>query len=573
MITPLPLKESRDRYATDLADEGGSLIQDAAPPLASWRRSSGGTVAPSAEPEANGSQGAAVSSRRDSYATTPRATPFRSTPGADGADLSLHGMLVEARNECLSLRALNVRLLTSNEELRTRLGVFSDAFVDHEVGYEKERADSEFDQELARRIEGIKREAAERQEDLQQARRSLAARARHPETEDIGVQHDAVSPLVRDLRAELRDKDTVISRMQEELQQLFGSEDLGSSRGSGSSVDIAGADAISRLLERCRRHVHSSNDAFRRLRADLEERDHRAATIREDAANAVLHEVSTTRRELEAKHHQALDSLRTAHAREIATISNAHDATLAALRRDLDAALARPAVSPHTATIESLQSLYPSQFAQLAQSNASRIATLEADHAIALDTVRDRAEASVRDAVSRSHREAARFKEQFTAAYHTAIARLKDKYMRLAEAKEEEHKREMQDMAELNRREVDEAVREGIEKGRREAEDAAAAAVRRWGEDREEVDRLRERIAELEDTLTQTKLAHNQALLDTKHRSAKDLQESLQRMKTRYIETLQTMRDDLARHKSAAKQRFDAEWIRREAEIDRRWIA
>ncbi|RKO92142.1 hypothetical protein BDK51DRAFT_30106 [Blyttiomyces helicus] len=682
VIPSLPLKQSRDRYATDLADECDPLIEDAvgtSHPHASWRRSSGGAAAPSAEPEAGQtSKGSAASSssRRDSYGTTPQATPFRSTSVANGADMTLHDMVVEARNECLSLRALNVRLLASNEELRTRLD---------EVGYEKERADSEFNQELSRRIDGMKRaeservatlqsrihqletdlesfrssqtqmasiratlerekeldiltlkkellvqkerqlqdlrrematekeetsrklredmkrqadeasrrirrlesnlaelerEAAERQEDLQQARRSLAARPRRPETQDVGVQHDAVSPLVRDLRAELRAKDTMLTRLQEELRQLFGGDDLGSSRGSGSgtgpTMDIAGADVFSRLLERCRRHVHSSSDAIRRLRADLEERDYRAATIREDSANAVSHEVSTARRELEAKHRQALDSLRTTHARELATIANAHDATLAALRRDLDAALARPAMSapsPDTATVESLQALYPSQFAQLAQSNAARIATLEADHAFALDAVRDRAEASVRDAVSRSHREAAHFKEQFTAAYHTAVTRLKDNYLRLAEAKEEAHKREMQDMAELNRREVDEAVREGIEKGRLEAEDAAAAAARRWGGDREEMDRLRERIAELEDALTQTKLAHNQALLDSKHRSAKDLQESLQRMKDKYLETLAAMRDDLARNKSAEKERFEAEWIRRETEIDRRWIA
>ncbi|KNC97922.1 uncharacterized protein SPPG_06912 [Spizellomyces punctatus DAOM BR117] len=515
------------------------------------------------------------------HATHALESPYQeaSTPHlriAGGTDSSpFQDMLIEARNECQSLRALNERLLQQNEELKANL----DAAMD-----DKRQFEINLRAEYEQKLRAVRQEESEKNQLLQQDLASV-----REELEKSRIAQDQMASIRSTLQ---REKDLDILSIKKELaaQKERQLKEL------RREMAVDKEELSRKLKEEMRIQENNFHNDKERLENEISRL--RKAVMQRDDDLAQLEERLYTRsrrpdREDFGQQYDGYSDMVQHLEREISQIRSSYEATLSAVQSQLDGerkrsdalkheltARANIPSSPKNLSLNELMVNYPTQLRQFRETvereHSEELSAQKAAHATALQNMMDRHQTAMSEAASRNEEErmklvaqqrqeilhiTSRLKEQCAQAYDLAIQKLKADY-----AKSEEK------LAERYAAEKAAFVNEVKIKY------SALGSSGRYTEKDERGEMWRNRVQELEDTVSSLKdalaraaLEHNQALLDAKHRNTRDLQESLQKMKGKYLDTLRTMRDDLARSKQQGLERLEMEWRRRKEQLDMEW--
>ncbi|KAJ3285973.1 hypothetical protein HK104_009238 [Borealophlyctis nickersoniae] len=489
-----------------------------------------------------------------------------------------------------------------------------------EMAKEKEDAARKLEEENRRQQNLFSEEKERLQAELLRARDALSqkddrifqlesTRQSKPQTSDFGQQHDTLLEITRKLQDEF-------TRQKEDLDHV--NRELGSVFGDDLSIS-PGQDSARSLMTKCRERIQSLERSLRAMRGELDEKAGLVALLQQQRDRDVASSVQETRRQLEEDHQQSLRSLKSAHIAEISNLKVNYEAQISNLnnelvshRHRLETAMREQSSRANAAPLSNiglsdLIARYPSQFIEyrtaLEAEQAEHRSSLQLEHARELESVARRNRAAMaelearcdmeKDALSNRHREeisviTTRLKEQCSQAYDTAISKLKGEYVRLEQKLAERMAKEKEayaiqlrqahhaEIAALERRWRDEGRRSyhSGDFGRRveELEVRILLLFCRFILQRlKPVFFLKSTVANLRQTITTLTEEHNRALLDVKQRAREELQQNLQKMKTKYLDTLRMMRDDLARGKQQGLERLETEWKKRKETLDNEW--
>ncbi|TPX71515.1 hypothetical protein SpCBS45565_g01040 [Spizellomyces sp. 'palustris'] len=515
------------------------------------------------------------------HATHALESPYQevSTPHlriGGGTDSSpFQDMLIEARNECQSLRALNERLLQQNEELKANL----DAAMD-----DKRQFETNLRAEYEQRLRAVRQEESEKNHLLQQDLASL-----REELEKSRIAQDQMASIRSSLQ---REKDLDILSIKKELaaqkeRQL---------KALRREMAVDKEELSRKLKEEMRIQEDNFHDDKERLENEISRL--RKAVMQRDDDLAQLEERLYTRsrrpdREDFGQQYDAYSDMVQQLERDISQIKSSYEAKLSAVQSQLDgerkrsdalkhelAVRANLPSSPKNLSLNELMANYPTQLRQFRETvereYSEELSAQKAAHATALQNMMERHQAALSEAASRNEEErrklvaqqrqeilhiTSRLKEQCAQAYDLAIQKLKADYAKSEQRLAERYAAEK--VAFVNEVKVKYSALGSS--GRYTQKDEGSEM---W---RYRVQELEDTVSSLKDALARAALEHNQALLDAKHSNTRDLQESLQKMKGKYLDTLRTMRDDLARSKQQGLERLEMEWRRRKEQLDMEW--
>ncbi|XJO75593.1 hypothetical protein BDV3_006246 [Batrachochytrium dendrobatidis] len=375
-----------------------------------------------------------------------------------------------------------------------------------------------------------------------------------------------------------------------------------SSSGTSKSLRRSGSrpktDFISKdqVILKCKELVEQHEATVANLRADLSVKTEQMQSIKDE----LTIQMQDTQSHLETQHRRVLDALKRAHMAELAQTKVTLEASLSMAKSDeensrnrmeanirslskhvqnlqlqlksktengskrTNSPLDHPVIPDSQVTLTELAARFPTQLnqyrsglesqlrrhmnAMALQAHSDEIASLKADHAQTLQLLTAQHEQERQTIVNRHQAEivsvSTRLKEQCSAAYDTAITKLKDEYLRL----------------------------EGL-------------LVKKFtGEKELYVDRLEKRakmdIDRMKEETSRNVLASVQVEYDAKiatlEKSLQNAQSQslsqLQTIKEKYIATVRRMRDELAQRKEDGWRRLETEWVKRRRVMNDEWL-
>ncbi|KAJ3184383.1 hypothetical protein HDU85_001688 [Gaertneriomyces sp. JEL0708] len=481
---------------------------------------------------------------------------------------SYHRLLMEARQQYELLRTLNDRLTRDNEKLaEENETLHKDIEI---VISDSDQAATKAEAEYERKVSLVRHEEIAKRRHLQEEIQSLQA-----QLQNARMAEDQMASIRSSLQKEkeldiLSIKKELTAQKERELQEL---------RREIHDIQSEKESTTNQLREELRLQRVTMTDErehfeaeMQRLRKALMQRDEtirrRDDEIADFEARLHAHSRKPTVEDF-SQQYQAERETCIALREQMESMQSDYERQLQILRSEVDSTRReQQQTAPDAdASLSELLKRYPRQLQEL----SSRIRATESnrEHDRSADELRVHYEAEIgrlksqikeeRFRLREKHRQdiqqvTAKLKEQCAQAYDLAIKRLKADYTAAEQRLNEEKER----YARANSSRLTERPGEAVD-------------VRRVEELQRRVAELQNEVNSNKETIARAALEHHDALLQAKNRNNQDLHESLQKMKAKYLDTLKTMRDDLARSKKHSLEKMEAEWKKRKRELDESW--
>ncbi|KAI9001968.1 hypothetical protein BC832DRAFT_561856 [Gaertneriomyces semiglobifer] len=481
---------------------------------------------------------------------------------------SYHRLLLEARQQYELLRTLNDQLTHDNEKLaQENETLHNDIEI---VIRDADQAATKAEAEYERMVSQIRQEETVKRRHLQEEIQSLQT-----QLQNARMAEDQMASIRSSLQKEkeldiLSIKKELTAQKERELQEL---------RREIHDIQLEKENTTNQLREELRLQRVTMTDErehfeaeMQRLRKALMQRDETIRRRDDEIADfeARLHAQSRKPTvEDFSQQYQAERETCIALREQMESMQSDYERQLQTLRSELDSTRReqKNTAPDANASLPELLKRYPRQLEEW----VSRIRATESnrEHDQSADELRAHYEAEVgrlkshikeeRFRLREKHRQdiqqvTTKLKEQCAQAYDLAIKRLKADYTAAEQRLNEEKER----YARANSSRLSERP-------------GGAVELRRVEELQRRVAELQNEVDSCKETIARAALEHHDALLQAKNRNSQDLHESLQKMKAKYLDTLKTMRDDLARSKKHSLEKMEAEWKKRKRELDESW--
>ncbi|KAI9206853.1 uncharacterized protein BJ171DRAFT_494978 [Polychytrium aggregatum] len=420
-----------------------------------------------------------------------------------------------------------------------------------------QQRDSEIEQERnthQTEVENLERVLRQQEYDLAQLRRQLTTRS--------GIEASTQC----DNTAMLED----LQRLREQHQALLGERELQQQQirqifSKVADFPTQASDDSPAITQYCLDFANYVEQMQLTHRQELSEKDEALRKAQSE------HVFSFTKSE--TQHRQAIRELSARHAHELESLKVTYDSTISQLKSEIAKAHMDKFRSSTMSTrsdhsqmsLGELKAKFGPQLSQLREQMDGeyqrRIELLTRQHEVAVEKLMASMEVEKTELMLQHQREleaTTKKFHQYAASCQTRIAKMKEDFQKLEAELVDRTEREKQEYLDSFQKELQ---RQATAASDTRASDQALAAKE------SQIQSQQSRIAELQDQLARDRQSHEHAMQQSQatHRL------TLESVKAKYIETLKTMRDDVAASKQKSWERFESEWRRRKEMFEQEW--
>ncbi|KAJ1342155.1 hypothetical protein BSLG_003282 [Batrachochytrium salamandrivorans] len=316
-----------------------------------------------------------------------------------------------------------------------------------------------------------------------------------------------------------------------------GSRQSVQSRHSGNTVpspiEVSQSPSCAQVISACREVMERHEMMVAGLRADVSVKTEQMQSITDTFTMRIRDE----QRRLETQHRQALESLQRTHQADLAHTKVSMEASMSMALSDADHTRARLEATVQNLTRRLEESPVAEKVNRVAAENAQTLQRLSKQHEQEKQAIEEHHRADIINVSTR-------LKDQCSAAYGTAISKLKAEYLRLEGLLMKRFTDEKEIYVDFMEKKSLKDIERAIETTRKEVTDVMSGEYRA-------------KIAQLEHSLGD---ARTQSLSE------------LRSIKEKYLATVCRMRDELATRKQDGWKRLEKEWVKRRRIMNDEWL-